>query len=158
MPKTRNVNRNKKATRKYVRKMRRSTRKMNGGAGCNCGKIFGGNINPASFDGGLDGKYYYAQNSESMNPNTPSFQISGRNLPTISGGAKKRRMKKMKMKGGGWFSMLGDAYSQNPLVNFGTLDGASSNSSTFFANMPTNPSIIEQPAMRGYSKDLPPLA
>jgi len=157
MAKTKKIikNRNKSMKKKYMRKNKRLSRKIIG-AGCNCGKILGGNINPASFNGGLDGKYYYPQNSETMNPNTPSFQIPSRNLPSfVKGGAKKRRMKKIN---GGSFTLLGDAYAQNPLVNFGTIDGASNSVNTYFANMPVNPSIIEQPAMRGYSKDLPPLA
>ena len=63
-----------------------------------------------------------------------------------------------KMRGGGGFSMLGDAYSTNPLTNFGNFDGTASNAGSFFGKMPVNPAVIEQPAMRGYSKDLPPLA
>ena len=142
--------------RKTIRKNRKSTRRTRNG-GCGCGKsFFGGNINPPSFDGGLDKSNYYPYNNEMNNPNNPSFQISGRNLPNVTrGGSKRGKSKKIK---GGSYSLLGDAYSNNPVMSFGTIDGAITNANTFFSFPNVNGSTMEQPIMRGFTRDLPPLA
>jgi hypothetical protein len=128
---------------------------MKGGdCGCNKGIIKGGNINNASFNGDLPNRYYYPLNNEINNPNTPSIMVSARNIQTNSIGGSKKRNRKMK---GGSYTLLGDAYSTNPLLTFGTIDGSSHSAAIVNGTNGANPSITEQPLIH-FSKNNPPLA
>jgi len=143
----------KRSTRKY----RKSSRRMKGGdCGCNKGVFNGGNINPASFDGTLPSRYYYPLNNEINNPNSPIAQVTSRNLLDITkGGRKKIQFKKIR---GGGYSLLGDAYTNNPFVTFGTSDGANNSLNILNGIVPINSSISEQPIAVGFTKFNPPLA
>jgi hypothetical protein len=141
--------------KKNTRKHRKTARKMKGGdCGCNKGIIHGGNINSASFNGDLPNRYYYPLNNEINNPNTPSIMVNSRNLPNISSGGSKKRQRKIK---GGSYTLLGDAYSTNPLLTFGTIDGSSHSANIVNGTHVVNPSITEQPLIH-FSKNNPPLA
>jgi len=141
--------------KKSTRKNRKTNRKMRGGdCGCNKGLFKGGNINSSSFDGSLPSRYYYPLNDEINNPNDPSIMQNARNFQNMkSGGKKVRRSRKIK---GGSYTLLGDAYTTNPLVTFGTMDDVGSN---VIVGMPkVNPSIMDQPTIRGFSNNNLPLA
>jgi hypothetical protein len=140
--------------KRNTRKHRRSNRKIKGGdCGCNKGLFKGGNINPASFDGSLQKHYYYPLNNEINNPNTPSIMQNARNIQPMTGGKKIRVSRKIK---GGSYTLLGDAYSTNPLVTFGTMDDVGLNVITGIPKV--NGSITDQPVIRGFTNNNPPLA
>jgi hypothetical protein len=143
----------KRSTRKY----RKSSRRMKGGdCGCNKGVFTGGNINPASFDGALPTRYYYPMNNEINNPSSPIAQVASRNLVDITKGGKKRRFRKIK--GGSGYTLLGDAYANNPFVTFGTSDGATNSLNILNGIVPINSTVSEQPVAAGFTKYNPPLA
>jgi len=139
--------------KKHTRKNRKGTRKIKGG-GCGCGNsIFkGGNINPASFDGNLPIRYYYGQNDYQNDPSDPIAVQSARNLTTIIKGGK--RVKKMR----GGDTLLGSAYSNNPFMTFGTMDGARNSVNVLYGNSSINPSVYSQPTLHGFNSNNPPLA
>jgi hypothetical protein len=147
-----------KISKKTTRKNRKSFRKNKGG-GCGCNKTLismkGGNSSNASFDGTLSKDYYYPYKDEGGNPNTPALLTNTRNLPNITGGKKSRRYRKIK--GGSW-SLLGDAYSNNPLASFLTMDGSIRSANLYSGNSQINPSISDQPVIRGFNNTNPPLA
>lgn len=139
--------------KKQTRKHRKQVRKIKGGdCGCNKSIMQGGTINHASFDGSLPKDYYYKLNDEINNPNTPTIQIAARNLPNVSSGGGKRR----KFKGGS-YTLLSSAYSANPLMTFGTIDGTNG-VHTLTSTSQVNPNVIEQPIIQGYTNTNPPLA
>jgi hypothetical protein len=135
----------------HTRKTRSLKRKMRGGdCGCNKGLFKGGNVSSASFNGSLHSRHYYPLNDEVNNPNNPSIVQNSRNLPNISKGGRSRKIK------GGAYTLLGDAYSTNPLMTFGTLDDVGHNVITGTAKV--NSSVMDQPVIRGFSNTNPPLA
>jgi hypothetical protein len=139
--------------KKYSRKNKRITIK---GGGCGCGLITGGNINPASFDGNLPIRYYSGQNDYMKDPSDPNIGgQSARNMPDIKfvGGGKKT--KKIK---GGYDLLMGSNYTNNPLLSFGNYEGAVASVNTLAGAPATNPSIFDQPIIRGFSSYNPPLA
>jgi hypothetical protein len=141
--------------KRHNRKSRRSTMKK---GGCGCGVIKGGNVNSPSFNGSLPLRYYYGQNDEINNPNTPGVVENSRNLPEISfiGGKKSRRRRQKKVKGGDM--LYGSAYFNNPFMNFGTSDGAANSVNILYGNQVANPSVFDQPALRGFNNSNTPLA
>lgn len=140
--------------KRNTRKNRKGTRKLKGGCGCNTGLIKGGNINPASFDGNLPLRYYYGQNDYQNDPSAPNAIESARNLPAIIKGGKRRNNKKIK----GGDMLLGSAYSSNPVMTFGTLDGASNSVNLLYGSSTVNPSVYNQPTLNGHTTNNPPLA
>lgn len=149
-----------RVTRRRVLKNKRLVK--NGGCGCN-NVIKGGNINPPSFTGNLPLRYFYGQNDYMNDPSVASE--SARNLPAIIKGGKRRTKKNTsgkknrrikKMKGGDM--LLGSAYSNNPLVSFGTTDGAYNSVNLLYGNQSTNPSVYDQPALNGHNINNPALA
>lgn len=144
----------KKRTKRTTRKTKKGSRKIKGG-GCGCNNVMkGGNINPTSFDGNLPLRYFYGQNDYMNDPSTAA--ISSRNLPPIIKGGKRRVKKSRMMKGGDM--LLGEAYSGNPLVSFGTLDGARNSVDLLYGNSTVNPSVYNQPSLNGHNSNNPPLA
>ena len=140
--------------KRHTRKNRKGTRKIKGGCGCgNSGLIKGGNINPPSFDGNLPIRYYYGQNDYQNDPTSPIAIESARNLPGIIKGGKRRNNKKIR----GGDMLLGSVYSNNPVVSFGTIDGARNSVDVLYGNTTTNPSVYSQPTLNGFTSNNPPL-
>lgn len=147
-------------TRKAIRKRSRknkSKRNLKGGCGCTSTLYTGGNINPVSFNGSLPIRYYYEQNNYENYPNIEN----ARNLPDIKfvGGKKSKKIlikRNKKMIGGDM--LLGNAYSNNPLVSFGTTEGATTSANLLFGSSSLNPSIYDQPALKGFNNFNLPLA
>jgi hypothetical protein len=138
-----------------TRKNRKVTRRVKGGCGCNSTIFKGGNINPASFDGNLPIRYYYGQNDYQNDPSASIAVESARNLPgIIKGGRRKRNSKKIK----GGDMLLGSAYSNNPVMSFGTIDGARNSVDLLYGSTTVNPSVYNQPILNGHTSNNPPLA
>jgi len=146
----------KKRTRKHKKtRIMRKRRIMGGECGCKNSLFSGGNINPVSFNGSLPIKYYYPQNNFTNDHSDSAFVESSRNLPNfINGGKKSRKMKKIK----GGDMLMGSAYVNNPLLTFGTIDGARNSVDILYGNSSTNPSVFDQPILKGFSNTNPPLA
>jgi hypothetical protein len=53
---------------------------------------------------------------------------------------------------------LGSAYSNNPLMSFGTTDGARNAVDLLYGSTTVNPSVYSQPALAGFNSNNPPLA
>ena len=149
-----------KSIRKYRRKTykkKRSARRKQKGGDCGCNKplITGGNINPASFDGSLSPTKYYPLNTYENDPNNPSTVVGGRMLPNGSADVQyvqsggRRRRKSRKIKGGD--ILLGNHYSTNPFVNFGTTDGAIYGSRLITGATVVDPSPLNQPILTNKS-------
>jgi hypothetical protein len=144
--------------RKYKRNNKKS-RKIRGGCGCQSSSFKGGNINPASFDGSLPYRYYYGQNDYNGDPS--SVIENARNLPAIHtiGGMRNKKLKKtvqrLKMKGGDM--LLGSAYSSNPFLTFGTIDGATNSANIITGSQSVNSSIYDQPTLSGFNNYNPRL-
>jgi len=151
----------KKTIKRRTSKNKKNTimrkRKIKGGdCGCKNSLFAGGNVNPASFDGSLPIKYYYPQNNFTNDRSDPAFVESARNLPNnYSRGGKKSR-KSRKIKGGDM--LMGSVYNNNPLMTFGTIDGARNSVDILYGNASTNPSVFDQPILKGFSNSNPPLA
>ena len=147
-----------KTSKKTTRKNRKSLRMTKGG-GCGCNKglitMKGGNGSHASFDGTLSKDYYYPFKDEGGNPNAPALVTNTRNLPNMIGGKKSRRYRKIK--GGSW-SLLGDTHSNNSLASFLTMDGSIRSANLYSGNSQINPSVSDQPVIRGFNNSNPPLA
>jgi hypothetical protein len=138
--------------KRHTRKNKKGTRKVKGGCGCGNTIFKGGNINPASFNGNLPIRYYYGQNDYQNDPSDPIAVQSARNLPAIIKGGKRNK----KIKGGDM--LLGSAYSNNPVMSFGTLDGARNSVDLLYGSTTVNPSVYNQPTLNGHTSNNPPLA
>lgn len=162
-----------KSHKKNMRKSKKNMRKTKGGCGCNSSlntapviKGGSGYSNPASFNGSLPIRYYYGQNDHVNDPIDPSVVDNARNFSTIftTGGGKRarkgtrknRRKRNKKMTGGDL--LLGSAYSNNPLMTFGTVDGAANATNILYSNSSVNSSVYSQPTLSGFNSSNPPLA
>jgi len=149
-----------KASKNHSRK-NKSQRKLKGGCGCTTNLFKGGNVNPVSFNGSLPIRYYYEQNNYVNDSADPSILQNARNLPDIKfvGGKKsKKRLNKRSKKMVGGDILLGSSYSNNPLVSFGTTEGVTTSTNLLYGSSTVNPSIYDQPAMKGFSNYNLPLA
>jgi hypothetical protein len=114
--------------KRLTRKNKKSISKSKGG-GCGCGSTLkGGNKNNDSFNNSLK--------------------------PVISGGKTVKKTKKLR----GGDMLLGSVYSNNPVINFGTTDGARNAVDLLYGNSTMNPSIYNQPSLHGFNSINPPLA
>jgi hypothetical protein len=143
----------KRNRRKTYKKKRTMRRKQKGGdCGCNKPLLTGGNINPASYDGG---KYTYPLNTYNGDPSDPSVVLSARMLPNGGGnilnlqygGRKSRRLRKIK----GGDPLLGSNYDGNTLTNFWTTSGAINGASLITGSSRVNTSVGDQPILQKQS-------
>ena len=142
-------------TRRYTKK----TRVYKGG--CNNCTMHGGS--GATSDFNVPISKFYSLNDHVNDPLAPDQITSVRNLPNMSGGKSKRKMRKMK---GGSISsvlsstsdyLLGNSLSSNPVTSFGVSGSANMATNILSSKMNVSGATYNQPITRLFSDTNPPL-